>query len=232
MGPNCAHLPFRASDCDFMQAGTAAQAGRRRRSRCTQTEGIRMLRWLLGAAGAAVVMFVWGFLWWAVLPMGSLMTSTIANEDAVRAVLRAELPATGVYFVPEVKHTPEGDLAPGVEARHHDGPLVHIFYRDGSIAVFSIGYMLTGLLHSFVAALLAGYLLSGVLGSLKTYAKRVLFVALLGVFAAFAMKVGDAVWFYHPLGYELMGTLFTAINWLLAGLVLAAVIKKPLVQSG
>jgi hypothetical protein len=177
-----------------------------------------MIRWIVGAAAAAVVMFLWGFVWWAALPFGAASLSTVSDVPALTEALRATLPTAGVYTIPGPAAPPEA----------WGGIFAQIFYVPELANPMTPGNLLLGWLHGFVAALLAGYLLAGVTAALGSYLKRVLFVALLGLFAAFVVGIGNVVWFHHPLSYHLSGLVFTVINWSLAGLVLAAIIKGKL----
>jgi hypothetical protein len=180
-----------------------------------------MLRWVLGAVGAAVVMFLWGFVYWGLLPFGAASIHSLPNEDAVRAALRAGNLPTGVYYLPKM------GTDPAAEAHSLEGPIVKLYYRAEGGPPMSPARMGLGWLHGLVAALLAGYLLATVTGVMNTFPRRLAFVFALGLFGSFTMVLGDAIWWHHPLGFQLTQFGYHAVNWLLAGLVLAAVIKEP-----
>ena len=63
------------------------------------------------------------------------------------------------------------------------------------------------------------------LPSLPKYWGRVVFVAALGVFAIFAVRVVDGVFHNLPIRWTVNLALDTAITWVLTGLVLAAIVR-------
>lgn len=177
-----------------------------------------MARWLLGALGAAVAMFLWGFVFWGLLG-GAGALRTLPNEDAVRDALQGGALATGTYFLPA--------MVPG-QPPPERGPIVKIYYQADGVFPMTPARMGTGFLHLWLAALLAGGLLSLVAAPLGSYGRRVGFVLLLGLFAAFVIPVGDAIWWHHPLAFQLTQFAYHAVGWLLAGLVLAWAVRGPL----
>jgi hypothetical protein len=112
-------------------------------------------------------------------------------------------------------------------ARHRDGPLVQVFNRKDGINPMAPETMGVGVVHLFLSSLLAGFLLHLAAPRLTGYGSRVLFVRLLGVFAAFSIEVGNAVWFHHPWDFQLFAAGFDVSNWLVAGAVLGLVVKPP-----
>jgi len=85
--------------------------------------------------------------------------------------------------------------------------------------------LLLGLAHFFVSALMAAILLRMVMSVLTGYLGRVFFVFLLGVFAALTVRLSDPIWWNLPWDFFVHGAVMTVINWLLAGLVLAMIVK-------
>ena len=58
---------------------------------------------------AGLVLFVWGFISWAVLPWHMMVANKFTNEAAVSQVLKDNSPQQGVYYLPfsEKDHGPE-----------------------------------------------------------------------------------------------------------------------------
>ena len=82
------------------------------------------------------------------------------------------------------------------------------------------------LLSDIACALVAGVLLCKAKGGLTTYAKRVAFVALLGLLPWLAMSVSYWTWYHFPTSYFLGEGLDQVIGFALTGLVLAATVKE------
>jgi hypothetical protein len=182
-----------------------------------------MVRVLVAALLAAVVLFFWGFLWWTVLPFAGWTMKPAPNEEVVTATLKTNLPESGVYFLPFPDQSPEAQEA--MQKRHPEGPLVEVIYRKDGVNAMSPGYFAMGFVHMALSALLAGALLSLAAPALRSYVARVGFAALLGFFAAFAFNLSDILWFHHPWQFPVMMAAFNASGWLLASLVLGAIIR-------
>jgi hypothetical protein len=91
--------------------------------------------------------------------------------------------------------------------------------------------LFVGFLADVGAAIFATLLLIVALPSLPKYWGRVVYVAALGVFAIFAIRMVDGVFFNLPIRWTVNQTLDTAISWMLAGLVLAAIVRPPKTTS-
>lgn len=181
---------------------------------------------VIAAALSAIVLMAWGFVFWTLLPFPMDYIHTLPNEDAIGAVFQDNQVAPGVYTYPGPDGMNADDEAT-VEAwksKHLAGPILHVFVSNGLEPMAPTMYM-KGMLHFFVSSLIAGTLLAIAGNSLTGYGARVAFVAGLGLFAAVFVGMGDVVWFYHPLGYQLMLACFLISSWILAGLVLAAFIR-------
>jgi hypothetical protein len=63
--------------------------------------------------------------------------------------------------------------------------------------------------------------------SLAYYGQRVFFVALLGVFAAIFRDVALVNWMMFPWDYSQAMIVDVVISWVLAGLILGAIVKRP-----
>jgi hypothetical protein len=82
-----------------------------------------------------------------------------------------------------------------------------------------------------LCTLIAGILLAAAAPTLRSYIGRVFFVFLLGVFGALAFDLSYGIWFYHPWEFPILMAGFHTAGWLLAGIVMAAVIKAPRDQT-
>ena len=189
-------------------------------------------RYLLASLAAAVVMMIWGAVWWAVSPVG-FMVMEAAPDEAVVALLSDTLreKGQGVYFYPFASEREAGDPA-ALEAfreRHRRGPLVQIFYQPQGGELMSPKIFLGGFIHLLASSLLVGALLLMAAPALPTYSRRVLFVFLAGTFAGVVVELGKPIWFYHAWDYSLYAAFFHITGWLLAGLAMAAILKPGFV---
>lgn len=184
-----------------------------------------IVRVFFGAVLAAVLGFVWGFVFWGVLNAGNMLMDPLPNEETViQTLLNAGLPS-GMYVYPAPGDMSDPAVMEAVEAQHQKGPKLQLaFFATGGPGMPPEQY-LKGWTHYFAVALIAGALLAMVRNSLPTYGSRVLFVLLLGLVATVWAHWADAVWFFHSWEYTAGRGAETLITALLFGLVLAAVIK-------
>ncbi|MEK6698785.1 MAG: hypothetical protein AABZ10_07060 [Nitrospirota bacterium] len=59
-----------------------------------------MKKHILPSILAGIVLFVWGFISWALLPWHMTVANKFADEAAVSRVLKENAPQSGVYYLP------------------------------------------------------------------------------------------------------------------------------------
>jgi len=130
-----------------------------------------------GATIAALMVMVWGFVFWVFLGVPDRVMGSLSGGDS---------------------------LAP---------------------AVCNVTALARGFLQMFASALLAAVLLAIAGPRLKSYVSRVGFVFLLGLFAAVTIHLAEPVWFARPWDYHLVMSFDECCKALLAGIVLAVVVR-------
>ncbi len=166
----------------------------------------------------AVVIFVWTFLSWVVLPFHDMTMSDIPNEDAVVEVLKDNIEETGVYFYPG-RANADSTLAQKLEA----GPRVpFMVYREGASTQMSPSQFVFGFIFNFIAATIVAWMLSMTSDNkLLRYGQRVLFVTFFGVFIAVFSDLMMWNWMLYPMSYVIIVAYDNVITWALAGTVIA-----------
>jgi hypothetical protein len=188
-----------------------------------------MKKLLLAAILGGFVTFTWYGLSWMALPLHKATLHPLPGGDAVIAALNAEPPATGVYAFPMPDHNAPKAEQDAVAERWKKGAIIPfiVFQKEGR-TMMDPSVFVRGLLLEILNALLAGLLLSQALPALTSYAQRLSFVVLCGMFAGTVTHLSYWNWMAFPLHYSLVMVLDVIIAWFLGGLVLAAIIKpKP-----
>jgi hypothetical protein len=176
-----------------------------------------------GAVIAAMAMYVWGFVFWSVLPQPQQVAGRAARDEAtLRSALRDTLPEAGVYFVPHF----DPEDTDGFAQRHQEGPLATIHFQPTGQPPLRLAVLASGFLHFFVCALGMGALLRLFAGA-RGYALRAFFVAAVGLLGAVSAHLAAPIWFLQPWPFHLLNTVYMAGEWIIAGLVLAAFVKSP-----
>jgi len=174
----------------------------------THSQEPPMKKILLLSLLAGVVMFVWGFTSWAVLPWHMSTANKFTDEIAVSQVLKANAPEKGVYFLPyaEEDHGPE-----------QVGAFANVL--PGGTAMNMGVMMLTGLIVNILAAVIGLYLLSMTCG--LSFWGKVGFFTLVGLAIGFVSHAPYWNWFSFSTPYVAVMILDTIITWFLAGLAVA-----------
>ncbi len=192
-----------------------------------------MFRVIIAALLAGAVTFGWGFVFWVVLPTSKTMLAPLMNGDAVAQEVMKSNAHDGVYFYPMMAEVFEDETAAreAFQQKHKAGPILQVYLvRNGFDPMNPMLYV-EGAVYQFASALLAAALLAFTVPALPTYGTRVIFVTLLGGFAALLTRVSDVVWMHHPWEFEMYQSAYVVSSWLLAGLVLAIFIRPAPVKK-
>lgn len=182
-----------------------------------------MKKVIIASVIGAVVLFVWGFVFWALLPIGPMIFST-ADEPASTALVEAlkDLPESGTYSVPPADlftSDPEEFIR-----QHEAGPNATVFlYLEGrppmSVSTYVFGY-----LNMLVAVFVAASLLHWAAGALTSYAMRIVFVVAVGLVGVVLSDLGNPLWWNQPWGLYVANAIYHVSGWCLVGLALAKIV--------
>jgi hypothetical protein len=186
-------------------------------------------RVLAAATVSAILMFLWGFIYWGpVLNMTSRLMATLP-EDAeldVVAPLRAGKISDGMYVYPgPLADMSNPDAAKAWEQQLAEGPVFHLAYHQAGVSPMDPLMFAKGLAHSFVIGLLAAMLLATIVHGLPTYASRVGVLLLVAIIAAIWTNVGNVIWWFHTPEYAAGQIAYQAGGGLLMALATAAIVK-------
>lgn len=167
-----------------------------------------MKRHALLSLAAGVVLFVWGFISWALLPWHMAVANKFTDEAAVSQALKANAPRAGVYFLPfsEADHGP-----------NQAGAFANVLPQGTEMNMGK--QMSIGLITQIVSAFLVLGLASMTSG--LTYWGKVGFISLTGLTIGFVSHAPYWNWFGFPAPYIGVMIFDTLIGWTLAGLAVA-----------
>jgi len=163
---------------------------------------------LIAACLCALVLFIWGFISWVVLPWHNAVANKFTDEAAVSQVLKNNAPTAGIYYLPFA----EEDHRQG-EAAAFINVLPNGFDMNMGKLMFQ------ALFGQFIAALLVIVLLRRTWG--LHYWQRVGFVSSVGLAIGFVSHFPYWNWFGFSTEYVAVVILDSLIAWALAGLVMA-----------
>lgn len=172
---------------------------------------------LLGSVIAAVALFLWGFVYWAVSPLPYTALKAAADDAAAGQALLEHFPKSGTYYLPDPKN-PDLDEMNNL---HRQGPVAMVNIDvDGSVPA-SPSVLLAGFAHMLMTTLMISLLMRLTGNALATYGDRVLFVFLAGVIVAFWTRISDVIWWGLGLPWQMYNAIYDVSAWLIAGLILA-----------
>lgn len=181
-----------------------------------------MLRTFGAAAVAATVVFIWGFVYWAVLPTGMAAVQGAPDGPALQAYLDQALPESGTYVVPFTEN-PTEDTA--YHQAHSKGPLALVQFRKNGAEPMSTGTMLRGWLVGFASCLLMALVVRLAAGD-GGFGRRFIAAFGGGAVGSVMARMGDPVWWYQPIPFARSLLFYEIVAWLLAGIVLGLMLRS------
>lgn len=187
---------------------------------------------LLAGLIGAVILFVWSFLAWSVLPIHSQTIHQIRNEDSLVAVMKTCISEKGVYFFPGMPAVTPGmskeDQAAAmkeVEKRAARGPVGMILYDPQGSGYMMTMQMIVGFVLLLIGSGLAAWFLQRSTAAAGPYLVRVSYCGMLGIFLSVVVFLSDWNWMGYPPDYTIGMIIDAVAGWIIAGLGIAAIVK-------
>lgn len=179
------------------------------------------LRLLIAGVLAGVVAFFWGFFSHTVIGVGESSMKVIPNEAAVLSTMSGSIKESGFYFFPgsgmEAEKLPKDQQEAALKKWDEDyktqphGILI-LTQPSGTELPFAKNLSVQ-LATCILSGLLAAFLLSLAAPSLPSLLGRVLFVAVLGVFATIDIDVPYWNWYGFPTRYLVAQMIDSVVGW-------------------
>ncbi len=188
------------------------------------------MRHLFAALVGTIVVFVWGFLAWAAIPIWGFPFKAPASEGVVFQALSDNCAESGAYYLPDMpksdQNTPDGKAEwDAWGAKHQQGPLALVLVNRVGAEPMAIRELAMGFGIEFICALLLTCVLSGIPGDCQRRAR---------VGQTIALFMATAIWgvqwnFMHlPSNYILANWLDTIIAWSLCSIAISYMLsRKP-----
>ncbi|MCH8839930.1 MAG: hypothetical protein IH831_04500 [Planctomycetes bacterium] len=188
-------------------------------------------RVLLASIVAAVLMFVWGFVFWGLCSMVTKLAAPLPAELDVLAALRNSQAPSGMYIYPMPADPSDKEAQAECEKKFLEGPLLQLAYRKEGVLMMAPSMFAQGLGLNFAVALLTSCLLALAARGLPHFGGRLVFVLLVSLVAAIWTNVGDVVWWFHSPFYCLGNMAYVMGAGLVMGLVVATIVRRPAEQT-
>lgn len=179
---------------------------------CSHQNNYVMQKQLVATLVGALILFIWQFLSWGLIPIHQAEYGYTAGQDKIMEVLNQNLTESGTYMLPNVPPGTPHEAAEKSMESHAGKPWASISYHTSLDT--SMG---TNLLRGFAVDLLAAWLLVWLLLKFETLQMRSALQCSLavGVIAYLTIPYLNSVWFKN----DSIAHLIDAIgSWGLVGL--------------
>lgn len=189
-------------------------------------------RIIFSAILGGIIAFIWGNISWVIMDWHQKTMHQFKDEVAVVKVLKDNASESGVYLLPQLPSdfaAKPGQDQKSIKAQHDarisEGPVATVAIAlgpgDPSMKKQILQYLLTFLGYGLaISVLLACCSCGGYIG-------RVLYSGFLGLLLASYGPLLDVNWFHFSWDFALLNALDGLIAWTLAGIVMAAIVRKP-----
>lgn len=181
------------------------------------------MRIILAGILGAIAMFAWTSIAHMATPLGNMGLSKIPNEAPVMAEMQQSIgDHSGLYIFPWIDPK-DPKMMEKYAKIMPTSPSGLLLYRLPSGATGMTKELVYEFGKELVEALIAAFLLgwAGIAG----YLGRAGFVTLVGVGASISTNASYWIWYKFPCDYTLANIAITLIGYLVAGLVIAALVK-------
>lgn len=177
-----------------------------------------------GAVVGGIILFIWGFISWMVLPWHNATMMRFTNERDVARVIQDNAPIDGMYMLPSCQGNDNSEQARAdFRQKLENGPFVFAAVRPNGMGGMHAGHFIKSLIIQIIAAAVATWLLTRTRG--LDYLQRVGFVTMVAFFAGVAVMLPAWNWMGYTTGYTIIGIIDLLIGWTLAGFALAKITK-------
>ena len=184
---------------------------------------------VLGTILGGLAAFVWSSISWELIGWHEKTMVAFHNEAEVSAVIASHAGQDGTYILPSMPSTagmnPEQKKSAldAAMQKMQAGPIMVAAVRRGGFGSYGRGLFIQ-LLSLMAAAFLLTWLLLQTSG--LSYARRVAFLAVVGLAASVIVDLPNWNWWGFSGAYTAVNLADSMLTWLFAGLVIAKVAKR------
>jgi hypothetical protein len=189
---------------------------------------------VVGGVLGGIAFFAWGAISHMALGLTDRYMKGLPEEGAQLSAWRDGLKQPGLYMFPgaallDAQQTGTNEQQNAAmqawAADYARGPRGLLVYEPAGAKVGFAGLFLTQFGIAIAVGLLAAFVLAMAAPALPVYGRRVLFVALLGLFASVLIDLPYWNWYSFPTGYTVAYFFDHVVGMTVAGLVIARFVK-------
>ncbi|MDG1125556.1 MAG: hypothetical protein P8N73_11825 [Pseudomonadales bacterium] len=162
----------------------------------------------------AAVLFVFGFLYWAVNPLPYSALNQVKSEGISQLTVAKLFPESGAYLIP--------GPGPKSQERLEKGPAILLSIDHMPSAAGAPLDLFIGFLHNLATA----FLLALILGKVKDNGERMKVVIISGVLATVLINGSEVIWWFQPLNWVAYHALYYILYFSIAGALLCRLLPS------
>lgn len=194
----------------------------------------------IAAVLGGIAFFLWGAISHTVLPFANNAFLQFTNEEAITQAILSHAPASGMYFLPWVPHSPEGMTEEEFKAAKKkaedqlmNGPFILASVRLGPMGSFP-NYLLIQLFTDMLTALAVCFVLLNTRE--MSFWNQVFTIEWIGLAGFAALSLPQWNWYAFSTAFTLAEMLDIVVGFFLAGMVIVKVLggtgkPKPTEQA-
>jgi hypothetical protein len=177
-------------------------------------------RALVGALGAAVALFLLGYIFHASALRG-IATGNLENAQAaaVQQALAANIPSTGTYSIPS-------DVTPEQTVMYGKGPIATVHYNTAGFAIGGSATLIVGFLHTLIVSLLMAAGLGAISRFVPDFGERARLLVLGVVGATAFIHLREPIWFHHDWPHFIYLFVVDTVSLVVAGLIILKLLPR------
>ena len=167
-----------------------------------------MVKTIAGIGLTAIVLFIFGFLYWGISTLPYTALNSTADQEAALGDIKRHFPDTGAYLVPSADNMEL--LTKGSQA---------VVYVDHEVPPSQPDpqAMALGFVHNVLIALVVFLLLR----NQESMSQHLRIGALAGLAAVVVIEGSDVAWWLYPLSWKLHGAVYHFLCFVLAAALLS-----------
>ena len=185
-----------------------------------------MKKTLLGSLVGGVILFIWSFLAWVILPLHNSTMHAVTNEDAVANMIAQNAQQKSVYTIPHNPATSDKAAMDAWAERLKRGPNAMIIFDPAGTDPMMPSQMLIGLVLDLLSAFFVIWFLTRSTAAGGSYLARVTYCGMIGIFVSVFVHLMNWNWMGMPGDFTSGLVIDTIVGWILAGLGIAAVVNR------
>lgn len=183
------------------------------------------MRILIAGILGAVAMYIWSTIAHVATPLATMGVSHLNHEQPVMDAVRTDLGSKSGFYLYPWSEDMSADGMKAQQAKLDANGMGLLVYRAPGTASVSMGKpMIHEFINELVQVLIATWLLAQ--SAVAGYARRTIFVTAIGVCVGIGTNVSYHIWYGFPADYTLANIVMQVVGYLVAGLVIAGVLRK------